>query len=52
MVDLLVKYRNGQSEIAQTGISFSEAAELGSWYKAHTVTGHPYEVINFTILPY
>lgn len=51
MFDLLVKYRNGQSEISQSDLTFSEATELGNWYKVHTVDGHPYEVVSYAILP-
>lgn len=51
MVDLLIKYREGHSEISQFGLTYREAVELGDWYKCHTIPGHPYEVVSYAILP-
>ena len=52
MFDLKVFYRNNTAELVDFNIpTLDEAKAVGSFYVAHTTSGHPYEVISYEIIP-
>lgn len=51
MVDLFLKYANGTTEVAQYGLTFFEACELGQWYVTHCESGRPTTVVTYFVKP-